>query len=113
MVQPRGDRAHLIIDEGLAGTSLDLAAESIRRAKRAMPKHRGGDGDDGCRREDSGLLLAPERDQPRDRPDQEAGGERRPEIAPQDVHTVSRASSRQPMSRRWKPSAKSIWSTAR
>ena len=88
--------------------------EGVRRTERA---HATAPPPRSTRLAPRAMTVAPrglaEGDQAGDSADRQAGRDDRPEIAPQRVHAGSRASSRQPMSRRWKPSAKSIASTAR
>src|SRR5260221_171670 len=105
---------HLIMIEHGARIVLDLSAEAFCGAQRAMPHRRHGKHNLEAQRERRvAPRSAPEGDRPGWPADQQPGREAGPEIAPQIVHASVLASSRQPMSLRWKPSAKSIWSTPR
>src|SRR5689334_13723800 len=114
MMQMAGDLRHLIIDQRLLDALLDAGREPVGSAGGTMPQRRKSNGrhDARCMWDHPAMPLAigdAAGDDPRDHAESERG----PEVAPQGVHAFSRAISRQPMSRRWKPSAKSIWSTAR
>src|SRR6185369_8938025 len=113
-VQVHLDLSHLVMVEDAAGVMFDAVGQPFSAAERAMPQ--------GCENErkkdpdGEGCIASgrsPESHRSDRAADQQADRKAWPEIAPQGVHAVSRASSRQPISRRWKPSAKSIWSTAR
>src|SRR4051812_24245655 len=111
-VEVRGDLGHFIIIEGLASSALDMPGQPIRGSDRPMPqcrsRERDGDPAKNCQRASPGRRTNESRfasggaddpkakaDQPRNQAAGKAGYENGPEIAPQDVHAVSRASSRQ------------------
>src|SRR5690349_13824780 len=114
MMQVRADLRHFIIDGSSASVALDFRREPIGSPQRSMPESRCDErkDDPDCQREIASRLQS-KSNRAGDHAEQEARSEHRPEVGPESVHAPSRASSRQPMSRRWKPSAKSIWSTAR
>ena len=109
MMQMRRELRHLVIDEDPPQASLDLRSEPIRPAERAGPQR-----SPNQRRDEAdskrGVAFGPavEPDDPGKKAGDQPNREARPEKVPQRVHACSRASSRQPMSRRWKPSVKSI-----
>src|SRR6476661_10322292 len=113
MQMGRNLRHFIVVEEGTS-VMLDPRRETVGGAKRATPhqgQHKRQSSADGERY--VAPRRAPERDRSGEPTDQQADRDARPEKAPQNAHAFSRASSRQPMSRRWNPSAKSIWSTAR
>src|SRR5256885_5632920 len=118
--------------ERLARLPFDRRGEPICRAQWSVPQRRGNDGsDEPAGEQDDGLAARPgsqsrvlwaflrtnDFDADGERTGQDAeyqsDAERRPEIAPKRVHAFSRASSRQPMSRRWKASGEAILANAR
>jgi hypothetical protein len=114
VVKMAADLGDLVENECLADAALDGAGKMVGCAERSEPQSgktdRHEEPDRTC---GVAAARAPERDRSGDDADDQPGADDRPEIGPQRAHALSRASSRQPMSRRWKPSAKSIWSTAR
>src|SRR5438105_5676108 len=130
-VKVRADLVHLVMVERLARLPLDRGCKAVGCSQRAVPQD-GCDnrcGDSAAEQEHAfaarlmnqrrlvGQFLGADnpyadRNRTGENAEHRARPERRPQIAPEGVHAFSRASSRQPMSRRWKPSAKSICSTA-
>src|SRR5689334_18800264 len=111
-MQTRAHLGHFVINQGLPRLTLDNLREATRRAKRSVPQL-GPTERQHCRNNERDQRLSAEADQAADRADDQRGRRDGPKIGPKAIHAFSRSSSRQPISRRKKPSAKSIWSTAR
>src|SRR5690242_15449725 len=107
------DLGHFIIVECPSGAAVYRCGEVVRGTERPMPRRCRDHGEYHRYQEAAARLFPAERNQPCDERDNETHHHHWPEVTSGNVHAVSRASSRKPMSRRWKPSANSIWSTAR